>query len=984
MECLQQGLAPYVERETLAAIRANRLDPKELEEFRNDPNLEGKTIPQWDVSPLLKLMWKVWNEVFRSSLGFSERSLVSELREWRNKWAHQENFTSDDTYRALDSIVRLLNAISSPKQAEEVDVLKKELQRMVYDQQLRDEKKKVGGSLGNPPLGTLKPWRQVIQPHPDVLQGEFLQAEFAADLWQVHQGHGSPEYLDPEEFFRRTFLTESLKQLLLNGVKRIRQKGGDPVVQLQTNFGGGKTHSMLALYHLFSGIQVGKLREVDALLASQEGGQEKLPSVRRVVLVGNKISPGNPSVKEDGTTVRTLWGELAYQLGGKAAYNRIAKDDENATNPGDTLRLLFKEYGPCLILIDEWVAYARQLHEEADLPGGSFETQFSFAQALTEAARAVPGCLLVISLPASDAAFSNAQTEIDDVEVGGNRGRAALQRLSNVIGRMESAWRPATGEESFEIVRRRLFEPLSGEQPFRDRDVTARAFSEQYQKNKADFPSECSENDYEKRIRAAYPIHPEVFDRLYRDWATLRRFQRTRGVLRLMAAVIHSLWEQGDQNPLILPCTLPIDDRNVMAELSRYLPDNWSSVLEGDVDGPGSTPVRLDNDNSRLGQFSAARRVARTLFLGSAPATDAAHPGMFPNRIRLGCVRPGEVPDVFDDALRRLVNESTYLYRDNDRYWYSTHPTLAKMARDRAKQLERHTDKVLVEIENRVRADLKKKGEFWAVHPFPGSSADVPDDFHTRLVVLSPRFPHHRGNNQTSEDSAIAAANNILNSRGNAPRIFRNTLVFLAADGNQLSSLQEAVRFFLAWKSILDEKQALNLDPQRENQARDQMNSFSTTVDVRVGETFRWLLAPEQASPTAKEEFHALRLSAKEPLAHRAHNKLVDEAFVVSDLASTILRKKMDDIPLWQGNHVAVKKLVEYFASYLYLPRLSGPEVLTRALEKGVALESWTADTFAYAESYDEQKARYLALVANANTSISPASTGIIVKPDVA
>jgi predicted AAA+ superfamily ATPase len=288
----------------------------------------------------------------------------------------------------------------------------------------------------------------------------------------VHLGEGSDEYKHPQEFFRRTFLTDSLKRLLVTGVQRLLGKGGDPVVQLQTNFGGGKTHSMLALYHLFSGVAPGELAGIDAVLA--EAGVQHLPKAKRVVLVGNRISPGNPVTKPDGTVVRMLWGELAYQLGGRKAFARLQADDEKATSPGDVLRELLKEYGPCLVLIDEWVAYARQLHDQSDLPAGSFETQFTFAQALTESAKLVGNCLLVISLPAPDAQDSP-HTQADDVEVGGIRGREALDRLRNVIGRVESSWRPATAEEGFEIVRRRLFEPLAGPDAYKQRDVTARA-----------------------------------------------------------------------------------------------------------------------------------------------------------------------------------------------------------------------------------------------------------------------------------------------------------------------------------------------------------------------------------------------------------------------------------------------------------------------------------------------------------------------------
>src|SRR5262249_37711467 len=468
------------------------------------------------------------------------------------------------------------------------------------------EKRKSAGTAIEGGTGNLKPWREIVTPHKDVASGRYQQAEFAADLRQVHLGEGTDEYKHPAEFFRRTYLTESLKRLLVGAVQRLAGQGGDPVVQLQTNFGGGKTHSMLALYHLFSGTAPSELVGIDGVM--QDAGAKKLLTAKRVVLVGNKLSPGNPLTKSGGTVVRTVWGELVWQLGGKKAFKRVQADDEKATSPGDVLRELFKEYGPCLILIDEWVAYARQLHEQSDLPAGSFETQFTFAQALTEAAKAAKNCLLVISLPASDSEGSP-HTRADDVEVGGQRGREALDRLRNVVGRVESSWRPASAEEGFEIVRRRLFEPMTDPAQFKDRDVVARAFADLYRTQQQEFPPECRDADYEKRLRAAYPIHPEVFDRLYTDWSTLVKFQRTRGVLPLMAAVIHSLWEKGDRNPLIQPANIPIDDPRVQFELTRYLSDNWVPIIEKDVDGPSSLPLRLDGDVPNLGKFAASRRV---------------------------------------------------------------------------------------------------------------------------------------------------------------------------------------------------------------------------------------------------------------------------------------------------------------------------------------------------------------------------------------
>ena len=977
LELLRAGLAPFVEREIQSAVQTGKVSMEVIRRYAENPILGQKSLTEWDASGLLKLMWETWNEVFRNTLGFAERSLVSELRDWRNKWAHQEPFSGDDADRALDSMARLLTAVSAP-QADDVNRMKQELRRLVYDEQVRSEKRKAGGSLIEASSsGALKPWREVATPHADVASGRYQQAEFAADLWQVHLGEGSDEYRDPREFFRRTYLTESLKRLLVGGVKRLSGQGGDPVVQLQTNFGGGKTHSMLALYHLFSGANPGELAGVDAVLA--EAGVKSLPSAKRVALVGNKISPGNPVTKPDGTVVRTLWGELAWQLGGKPAFARVQADDEKATNPGDALRALFKEYGPCLILIDEWVAYARQLHDQSDLPAGGFETQFTFAQALTESAKLAGNCLLVISLPASDTSGSP-HTAADDAEVGGIRGREALERLRNVVGRLESSWRPATAEEGFEIVRRRLFEPLAGPDAFKQRDVTARAFADLYHAQGAEFPPECKGGDYEKRIRAAYPIHPEIFDRLYTDWSTLLKFQRTRGVLRLMAAVIHSLWEKGDRNPLILPSTIPIDDPRVQSELTRYLLDNWAPIIEKDVDGPASLPLKIDAEQPNLGKLHATRRVARTIYLGSAPTAAAAHRGLEDRRVKLGCVMPGEAPAVFGDALRRLAAAATFLYQDGPRFWYATQPTVTKLAEDRAEQLKRDPDKVAQELDARLRADLRKTGDFSRIHPLPRSGADVPDDLDARLVVLPAGHPYTKEPGNAAETAARA----ILESRGNTPRLYRNTLVFLAADKVRLQDLDEAVCRFLAWQSILAEKEQLNLDPHQVRQAETQKQAADGAVTARLPETYQWLLVPEQVRPDAAITWQAVRLSGSDALAARASKRLRSDESLVLSLGSTILRKHLDGVPLWRGEHVPVRQLVEDFARYLYLPRVAKPEVLTQAMRDGVALLTWQSDTFAYAESYDEGAARYRGLRGGQVVTLSPDDPGLLVKPDVA
>ena len=975
LELLRKGLLPFVERE-MKAVYGDAWK-KEAEKNLTASGASVKKISWDDPQTILVLMWDSWNPVFKKTLGFAERSLISELRDVRNRWAHMENLSGDDAYRALDSIGRLLTAVSA-EEASEIEKHKTELLRIRFEEQRRsDARKTTVAPVAGQPMGNLRPWREVVTPHPDVASGRFQQAEFAADLWQVYLGEGSDEYKHPVEFFRRTYITEGLKQLLKNAVTRLGGTGGDPVVELQTNFGGGKTHSMLALYHLVSGTAVTELPGADVLL--KEAGVSVPVGVRRAVIVGTKLSPGQPHKKPDGTVIRTIWGEIAWQLGGKEGYKLLKEADETATNPGDTLRELFNKYSPCLILIDEWVAYARQLHEDRGLPAGTFETQFTFAQALTESAKAAKNTLLVVSIPASESPSPHEdQGRVHDIEVGGERGRAALVRLKNAIGRVEASWRPASSEEGFEIVRRRLFQPIIDKAMFVARDQVARAFSEMYGAQHQEFPSSCREMDYERRIIAAYPIHPELFDRLYNDWSTLEKFQRTRGVLRLMATVIHSLWERQDSNLLIMPASVPIDDQRVQFELTRYLEDAWTPVIEKDVDGQNSLPLAIDRENPNLGRYSACRRVARSVYMGSAPTQRAANKGLEDKQIKLGCVQPGESVAVFGDALRRLTDKATYLYIDGRRYWYSTQPTVARLADDRAAQF--HENDVIDEIQRRLREQARTRGDFAKVHACaPGS--DIPDEQEARLVILGPEHPHTAKNAESSARKETAA---ILDARGSIPRTFKNTLVFLAADGNRLTDLNQSVRQYLAWKAIYDEGTQLNLDPFQSRQAETKYRNADETVDARIPEIYQWLLIPGQSDPKKSIEWSEISQRGQEHLAIRVSKKLRTEELLLVQLGGTRLRHELDKVPLWRGDHVGVKQLAEDFATYLYLPRLRDQEVLMTAIRDGVGCITWQTETFAYAEGWDEQKKKYLGLVGGRSGRVLADGRDLLVKSDVA
>lgn len=979
LDALKRGLAPYLMRQLKAkykerwwsdGIESGLRGAVGLEAKRGKPASEEDRFAALDVHALLSAMWNQWEMCFQAELGHIGRSHVSELRDVRNRWAHQQPFSVEDAHRALDTMTRLLEMIGAAER-EETAELARELLRQRFDAEAKKEIKKSAASTETGAAFGLKPWREIATPHPDVASGRYPQAEFAADLFQVITNRAEPEYGNPKDFFRRTYLTEGLTHLLANAWQRLSGQGGDPVVQLQTNFGGGKTHSMLSLYHLFGGkIAMRDVPGLEQVVAELKPAPDQLPVAQCAVLPCIAFTPASPWRKPEGTAIHTLWGEIAWQLGKAEGYKIVAEEDQRGVSPGsEKMTQLFERFGPALVLIDEWVAYARQLVGKENLTAGEFEANMTFVQALTEGAKAARNALVVAAIPESDKA-----SELNSMEVGGESGRIALERIRHVFGRLETIWKPASAAESFEIVRRRLFEPITD---FTSRDAVCRAFGEMYRANRGEFPSECREADYEERMKSAYPIHPELFDRLYQDWSALDRFQRTRGVLRFMAKVIHELWEREDKSLLIMPGTLALDSSPVRTEITRYLPEGWAAVIDKDIDGTMSVPLALDRDNPNLGRYSACRRVARTVFIGSAPSVAAQKVrGAEEIRIKLGCVQPGESAATFGDALRRLSEKLTFLYSGNSRYWFDTQPTVSRVARDRAAQLK--PEVVEDEIIRRLRV-IRERSDFAAVHIAPGDSGDVPDEQTCRLVVLGPKAPYTKANGNSP---AQQAAQEILDRRGNSPRQYKNMLAFLVPDRERLLELEQAARDWLAWKSIQQDEEQLNLDKAQSRQVETSLQKAEETVATRVGETYCHLLVPTQEG-TNPIEWTRTRLQGPESIIARAAKKMRSEGHLILSWSPLLLRHELDRW-LWKEQpHLSIKQLSEYLCKYLYLPRLRDENVLLDAVRQGVNSLTWT-DFFAYASGFDEAAGRYLGLLAGQFPHITLDNASVLVKPEVA
>ena len=968
MELLPTALIPFVEKRLETSLKGH-WQVQVLEKLPSlRPNSSGEV--GWDQAALFNAMDRFWSEAFKAVLGRAERSLVNELGDVRNKLSHNETFTYDDAERALDTMRRLMEAISAGETADQLGKMRDTILRTKFTELQRNEERRKTQRLeiSVETVAGLLPWREVVEPHQDVATGEFQQAEFAADLAKVHSGSAPPEYRDPRQFFSRTYLTEGLSALLVGAAKRLSGGGGDPVVELQTNFGGGKTHSMLALYHMAGPTPVQDLSGLDQLLDKK--GLSVPEGVNRAVLVGTSRGPQDVINAEGGRKIRTTWGELAWQLGGPEAFDMVAENDANGIAPGSQLlETLFKKYAPCLILIDEWVAYLRQIYKVEGLPSGSFDANLSFVQSLTEAVKASPGTLLVASLPASQ------------IEVGGEGGQEALARLKQTFSRVESSWRPASQEESYEIVRRRLFKEIAGDK-FHHRDNTLKQFAKLYRENANDFPQGCADEDYRRKLEKAYPIHPELFDQLYTTWGSLEKFQRTRGVLRLMAQAIHELWMNGDPSVMIMPGSVSVSSPRVEPELLHYLDVSWQSIIAGDVDGTASTPYKVDQSAPNLNRYSATRRVARAIFMGTAPTHQQQNTGLDDKQINLGVVQPGERPAIFGDALRRLTNQAKFMHSDLGRYWYSMSASLNRIAADKAAQIEAALVDVTIDAElGKYVSGLADRGYFDAVQVAPASSAEVPDEAGgVRAVVLGVKHPH----NGREGSDALVEAKDILTQRGSTPRVYRNMLVFIAAEARQLDHLRDAVRGCLAWGEIVRDKDRLELRPSDQKLAEAKFGESKETMKTRLKEAWCYLHYPAQESAHADWEWVSGKIPAQDGLLARASKKLVAEEGLLVELGPARLDRDLQKY-IWNDKpHLSLKDLREYLNRYSYLPRLKGQDVLVKAVQSAVS--GMLPGPFAYAERWDEKSDSYLGLAIEraANAVVVIDSDSVIVTPAVA
>ncbi len=533
---------------------------------------------------------------------------------------------------------------------------------------------RVGIGKDNQGITPMRTIFQACQPRDEVLRGELREQRFAASLTRVLRGDADPVYSDPATFFQNTYATSGLRSLLRESLGRLtgRQSSNAPVIRVETSFGGGKTHNLIALYHVCRHPAV--LRSFPDFVAAELLPGEPVRLVGGVV--GGDLDAAN-GVDHGGVRTYTLWGEIAYQLGGVEGYKLVPPSDEQRVAPGTQVweKLIGKE--PALVLIDEIAQHLRSDRAVKSAVGGTnlAEQTIAFLMSLIKFAAESPRAVLVYTLADAGDAFGKETEE----------ARQELAEARSVSARQEHVLTPTAENEISAIVSHRLFASIDRSAA---REVAGQfldAFTRLVGQG-VDLPARATRSEFRAELAQDYPFHPELLTTLNRKTSTIPNFQKTRGVLRLLAQVVRALWQEkpGDCF-LIAPHHLRLGDDSIANDLtSRLDRPAFKQVIEADIVSPRLGTLahaqEVDRDWVAAGKPPYGQRVATAVFLHSLVQTGQS--GVDPADLRLAVLQPGDDPGLVEKAIQHLSDRCWFFDYDGHRYRFKTEPSLRKIVDD--------------------------------------------------------------------------------------------------------------------------------------------------------------------------------------------------------------------------------------------------------------------------------------------------------------
>jgi hypothetical protein len=769
---------------------------------------------------------------------------------------------------------------------------------------------------------TLRPWLEIAQPRPDIADGSFDESLFAADLGMVAEGHGPADYVHPMAFAEKTYLTANLRAALDELGRRL---GGDAtaagVYRLQTEFGGGKTHTLLAAYHLFRAPEAVADTELGREVAAMMPGGS-IPKACVVVLDGSALSV-TPQKMPDGVVLTTLLGHLAYRLGGQPAWEQVASADAGYEG-SSTLQLanLLAAYSPCLILLDETLEYLNKALAVKALDGNLAALTLTLIKELTTAVANTPKVAMLATLTSS---------RMEDYS--SLAGEEMQERLSQVVGRAENIVTPVEGDDIFPILHRRLFTTVGTNAQHRE---VGDAYGDYYVGMADALPASYGGQGFRDRIATAYPFHPELVDILTNRWGSLSGFQRTRGALRTLAHTVKALSQARSTAALIHPGDVPLADAGVRAEVLKFAGDSYKAALNADIIRPDSKAV--EEDNRRGGQVREvhlAQGLATTAFLDSF-GPDKVY-GASAAQLLLGVGRPGLSRGQIEDVRDSLESTLWYMRLEGGRYRFTTEPNLNKVVLEREAAIpDSRVSQLVREAIALATPEIRKgKAVELRTQPWVHDASDLSDGSTLTLGVLD--F-ENRIDSARETDSAMETARAVLEYCGATFRTNKNAVMLVVADGRTLAQARSIARTFAALTEVGADNQRLKrFNAEQKEILTKRLDAARDRLPQLVVMAYRHLvLLGESDGKVAIDRIDLGPARAGATVSERVLEYLRGADRLIDKLAPAALLSGRFNLVPEDLEAIELEKLAGQFARLTRLPKLASLDVLRRCLADGV------------------------------------------------
>ncbi len=784
----------------------------------------------------------------------------------------------------------------------------------------------------------IKPWLEVVTLHPDVLSEAFSEDIFALDLGPLADGNPNVAtvYRDPEHFFRASYLTSGLKSLLKDVLSRLEGGAGNRVMKLITPFGGGKSHTLAALFHA--------ARNRDALNAIPEGKDLPTPSKARIAVFDGQFFDATNGKKIPGTEkyARTVWGWIAWSLGGKEGYELLRGQDQSRVAPGGDEILELLKQGPNLILLDEVLNYLISAGGVKIEKTTLRDETLTFLGRLTVAVGNTKNTTMVFSLQSSK------RESLEYINL--------LQTVDHLAARKDQRREPVEGNEILSVIQRRLLGKIPSAE---DSSPAATAYQDvftQMRRAYAQGTAEATQAEEDglalrDRIRVAYPFHPALVDLMRERWAAIPEFQRTRGALRFLAACLRACHRAGGSRTVLGPGDVPMHDAEVRLAFFKEVGQqaDFQAVLEHDLVGANARARRIDDRRAKETPAEAGKRHATRLAtailmysfggLRREGEKESLPPGVAEQELLSVCVGPDLDSTTALACLKELREQCLYLHFDGVRYCFKKDPNVTLLVEQEADSVARDEGRVRKRIKEMIESRLA--GHHEAI-VWPERTTEVPHDDPRFLIAYMP-LEFGGMPRKAQEEKALE----FFEKYGDRPRRYRNGVGLAIPSDDQIEILRRSVRYLLAVDQVKHKAKQLNLTDEQRSQLRERESTERSAAESAFQKLYVevWFPRAEEGGITIDPVAVGGRplqttLNVKKEAA--IHERVMELVTIVNKrlFGSLAPTKIIELFKLGEGEPprlgIRLAEIVEGFYSFLGFTRLVSQEVVRKAVACGI------------------------------------------------